>query len=102
MQNANKKIKQGTGSNLLFRFVGYGLLMLALLDLVEMLVPMRLLDPVWQIQTTGALVEFVPVLLLGLLNSIKKVVKCFLGVLLAGFLLIGLALRHSKIFSMQH
>jgi len=41
-----QKIKQGTGSISLLRFVGYGLLVLALLDLIEMLVPVRLLDPV--------------------------------------------------------
>lgn len=50
----------------LFRLVGYGLLVLALFDLVELLVPLRLLDPAWEIQTIGALVERVPVLLLGL------------------------------------
>lgn len=51
----------------LFRFVGYGLLLLAFFDLVEMLVPLSLLDPLWEIQTIGSLVERVPVPLLGLM-----------------------------------
>ena len=38
--------RQGIGSILLFRFVNYGLLVLALLDLLEILVPMRLLNSV--------------------------------------------------------
>ena len=38
--------RQGIDSILLFRFAKYGLLMLALLDLLEILVPMRLLNSV--------------------------------------------------------
>lgn len=49
----------------IIRPVGYALLALFLFDLVDILVPPRLLDPVWEFQTIGALVERVPVPLIG-------------------------------------
>lgn len=49
-----------------FRTIGYGLLVLALFDLMAILIPLRLMNPLWQFQTMGALVERVAVPLLGL------------------------------------
>lgn len=49
-----------------FRLVGYGLLLLALLDLLTTLLPLRLMNPLWQFETMGAIVERVAVPLLGL------------------------------------
>jgi len=54
-------------SSSLFRLVGYGLLMLALFDFIHILVPPRFMNPAWEFQTIGALVERVPVPLLGLM-----------------------------------
>lgn len=48
------------------RWVGYGLLVLALFDVIATLTPPNFLNPVWELQTIGALVERVPVPLLGL------------------------------------
>lgn len=48
------------------RWVGYGLLVFALIDAIQTLIPLKLLDPGWQLQTVGALVERVPIPLLGL------------------------------------
>ena len=48
------------------RFVGYGLLLLALLDLAEIAIPPQFMNPTWEFQTMGALVERVPVPLIGL------------------------------------
>ncbi|EDX86361.1 hypothetical protein S7335_4065 [Synechococcus sp. PCC 7335] len=48
------------------RFVGYGLLLLALLDLAEIVIPPQFMNPTWEFQTMGALVERVPVPLIGL------------------------------------
>ncbi|MBE9062334.1 HpsJ family protein [cf. Phormidesmis sp. LEGE 11477] len=48
------------------RFVGYGLLLLALLDLAEVAIPPQFMNPTWEFQTMGALVERVPVPLIGL------------------------------------
>ena len=50
------------GNNLLksiriLRWVGYGLLVLFLFDLVEIFVPSRFMNPVWEFQTMGTLVE---------------------------------------------
>ncbi|MGE5657625.1 MAG: HpsJ family protein [Actinomycetota bacterium] len=48
------------------RWVGYGLLVLSLFDTISVLTPPDFLNPVWELQTIGALVERVPVPLLGL------------------------------------
>jgi hypothetical protein len=54
------------GSTKILRMLGYGLLLLALFDVVEMLVPPNFMNPAWEFQTFGALVERVPVPLIGL------------------------------------
>lgn len=51
------------------RWVGYGLLLLALFDIIAIFVPFapsQLMDPFWMFQTMGELVERVPVPLIGL------------------------------------
>lgn len=53
------------GSTMMLRCVGYGLLILALFDIVEMFVPPNFMNPAWEFQTIGALVERVPVPLIG-------------------------------------
>ena len=62
---------QSKGTDLRFnsrlRLVGYGLLVLALCDLIYILVPPQFMNPIWEFQTIGTLVERVPVPLLGLL-----------------------------------
>lgn len=50
----------------LFRLLGYGLLVLALFDLVYTFYPPNFLNAVWEFQTIGVLVERVPVPLIGL------------------------------------
>ncbi|BAY65708.1 hypothetical protein NIES22_58150 [Calothrix brevissima NIES-22] len=54
-----------TGSTKILRMLGYSLLLLALFDVVEMLVPPSFMNPVWEFQTFGSLVERVPVPLIG-------------------------------------
>lgn len=56
-----------SSSSSLLRLVGYGLLVLALFDFMHILVPLRLMNPIWEMQTIGAFVERVPVPLLGLM-----------------------------------
>lgn len=48
------------------RFIGYGLLLLAFLDIAEIAIPPQFMNPTWEFQTMGALVERVPVPLIGL------------------------------------
>ncbi len=49
-----------------FRWIGYGLLIFSFIDSVQVFVPPGFTDPAWELQTIGALVERVPVPLLGL------------------------------------
>jgi hypothetical protein len=53
-------------SIIILRTLGYGLLLLALFDIVEMFVPPSFMNPVWEFNTFGAIVERVPVPLIGL------------------------------------
>lgn len=50
-----------------FRLIGYGLLVLALFDFIYILVPPQLMNPTWEFQTIGTLVERAPVSLLALM-----------------------------------
>jgi hypothetical protein len=50
---------------LLFRTVGYGLLLLTLFDVISALVPLQLSNPGWQFQTAGGFVERSAVPLIG-------------------------------------
>jgi hypothetical protein len=54
------------GSMTILRVVGYGLLVLAVFDVVEILTPPSFMNPVWEFQTLGGLVEHVPVPLIGM------------------------------------
>lgn len=47
------------------RAVGYGLLLLVLCDWVALFIPLDLMNPAWEFQTFGQLVERVPVPLIG-------------------------------------
>jgi hypothetical protein len=57
--------KQAESMNIL-RLLGYGLLLLALFDIIETFVPPEFMNPAWEFQTFGALIERVPVPLIGL------------------------------------
>ena len=52
----------------LLRFLGYTLLIMSVIDLIDTLVPLRLMDPLWRFQAMGQLVERVPVPLIGLVT----------------------------------
>lgn len=65
--NSLWKFKGSLSNSLtLFRLVGYGLLILAFFDLVDIFVPPRLMNPAWEFQTIGQLVERAAVPLIGL------------------------------------
>ena len=49
----------------IIRWIGYGLLLLALFDVIEMFIPARFMNSNWEFQTFGALVERVAVPLIG-------------------------------------
>ncbi|MEO1148741.1 MAG: HpsJ family protein [Cyanobacteria bacterium J06638_22] len=50
-----------------FRYVGYGLMALVLIDWLTILIPPSLFNPVWEFQTFGALVDRAPLLLVAIL-----------------------------------
>jgi hypothetical protein len=49
----------------ILRLVGYGLITMALIDYISLLVPLHLMNPVWEFQTLGAVIERIPIVLLG-------------------------------------
>ncbi|MGQ4646834.1 HpsJ-like protein, cyanoexosortase A-associated [Lyngbya aestuarii] len=52
-------------STLLLHWIGYGFLLFSLVELVAIIIPPQFMNPVWEFQTFGAIVERVVVLLLG-------------------------------------
>lgn len=50
----------------MFRLVGYGLILFAILDWINILIPVRWLDSAWMFNSTGAIIERVAVPLLAL------------------------------------
>jgi len=50
----------------IIRPIGYGLLLFFLMDMVDVLTPLNLMNPVWEFQTIGGLVERVPIPLIAL------------------------------------
>lgn len=69
----------------LWRFLGYGMLLLALLDIIEMFVPPNFMNPSWEFQTMGRLVNQVGVPLIATLfvfsGKLAKRARWELGVL---------------------
>jgi hypothetical protein len=55
----------------ILRSIGYGLLILALFDLVAMVIPFRFMNPLWEFQRFGELVEriTVPLIAMGMIFS---------------------------------
>jgi DNA-binding transcriptional MerR regulator len=51
----------------IMRIIGYGLIFLSILDVINIIYPPNLLDPTWEFNTVGALVEHTPVPLFGLI-----------------------------------
>ncbi len=49
----------------LLRWVGFGLLALYIVNVIAIFLPLRFLDPVWELQAIGQLVETTPVVLIG-------------------------------------
>lgn len=63
---ANQPVETRLPSNSLLRRIGYCLLVLALFDVVDTFIPPNFMDPAWEFQMVGSLVERVPVPLLGM------------------------------------
>ena len=50
----------------MLRLVGYGLIIMALLDYISLIFPPQFMNPSWEFQTVGGVVERIPIVLLGL------------------------------------
>lgn len=50
----------------ILRLVGYGLLVMAAVDISFLMIPPQFMNPLWEFQTVGAIVERIPVTLLGI------------------------------------
>ena len=50
----------------ILRLVGYGLLLMAIVDIFFLLIPPQLMNPVWEFETMGTIVERIPITLLGM------------------------------------
>lgn len=72
----------------MLRLVGYGLIAMASIDFISLVVPPKLMNPTWEFQTMGAMVERLPIVLLGMVfifygerearKAIEhKLLKCF-------------------------
>ena len=84
-------------SYLLLRLLGYGLLLFALIDYIDIVIPPHFADPGWEFQTVGALVDHVVAPLLGLIfvfyrhqGYMGNLEKNLLGLLTWVSLLVGL------------
>ncbi|MDJ0615951.1 MAG: HpsJ family protein [Calothrix sp. MO_192.B10] len=66
IQNIQDFAGEKTSSINILRTLGYGLFLLALFDWVALFIPSKFIDPAWEFQTMGALVERVPVPLIAL------------------------------------
>ena len=50
----------------ILRLVGYGLLLITVVNISFLLIPLQLMNPLWEFQTVGAIVERTPFVLLGM------------------------------------
>ncbi len=69
---AHSNVKDLHTSEILFHSIGYGLLLFVLIDIIDLVVPFHFMDSVWELQTLGAIVERVPLPLIGLVLIFYK------------------------------
>ena len=50
----------------ILRLVGYGLLLMATVDILFLIIPPQLMNPVWEFETIGTIVERIPITLIGI------------------------------------
>ena len=69
---AQSDSKQLQSNLVLFHSIGYGLLLFVLIDIIDLVFPFHFMDPVWEFQTIGLVVERVPLPLIGLVLVFYK------------------------------
>ena len=53
-------------SSSILRLLGYGILLIAVVNISFLLIPLQLMNPLWEFQTVGAIIERMPFILLGI------------------------------------
>ena len=99
----------------ILRLVGYGLLLMAFVDLFFLLIPPQFMNPIWEFETMGTIVERVPVTLLGVvlvfygergdrapIETFLLRVLSWLSLVAAIFLLLIIPLNISNGFRIYH
>ena len=99
----------------MLRLVGYGLLLMAFVDLFFLLIPPQFMNPIWEFETMGTIVERVPVTLLGVvlvfygergdrapIETFLLRVLSWLSLVAAIFLLLMIPLNISNGFRIYH
>ena len=62
----NSTATDGSKSIIRFRWIGYGLLVFAFIDVLSILIPPQFTQPAWEFQVIGQLIERAPVPLIGM------------------------------------
>jgi hypothetical protein len=65
-QERQERQERQVFSSGILRVVGYGLLLMAIVDLLFLLISPQLMNPLWEFQTIGAMIERIPLTLLGM------------------------------------
>lgn len=99
----------------ILRLVGYGLLLMATVDIFFLLIPPQLMNPTWEFETMGTIIERIPVTLLGVVlifygeRSDRAPIETFLlkllswsSLLAAIFLLLMIPLSINNGFRIYH
>ena len=60
----------------IIRIVGFGLLMMSVVDFLNLLIPLKLMNPDWELQTIGAVIERIPVTFLGIVFVFYEDINC--------------------------
>ena len=99
----------------ILRLVGYGLLLMATVDIFFLLIPLQLMNPVWEFEIMGTIVERIPVTLLGIvlifygersdrapIETLLLKVSSWLSLFAAIFLLLMIPLSINNGFRIYH
>ena len=99
----------------ILRIIGYGLLMMATVDFINIFIPPHLMNPDWELQSIGAIIERIPVIFLGIVfvfyedtNYRTPIEKFFLKIIswlclvFAILLILAIPLNISNAFRIYH
>ena len=99
----------------ILRIVGYGLLMMAAVDFINIFIPPDLMNPDWELRSIGAIIERIPIIFLGIVfvfyedtNYRTPIEKIFLKIIswlclvFAILLILAIPLNINNAFRIYH